>query len=61
MNCFLGQQIEKWDFKNHKIVLSDHRRLASLLIKLKPTAYTLSNPESLDWDVSEFLKGIYDL
>jgi hypothetical protein len=44
VQCFVDQQVEKWDFKNSKIVLADHRRLTSLLINLKPTAFSLNNP-----------------
>jgi len=58
---FVMNNIKAWNFKQIKITIMDHRRLAELLTKVFPKDYKIYFPASLNEDINEFLTNLYEL
>jgi len=56
-----GSVIQKWNFKNSKFTIIDHRRLSELLVRVFPKMYKIGQPMAINKSINDFLVNLYEL
>ena len=61
IDAYLDSELENWDFGTNKINIIDHRRLAELLVGVRPERFVLGPVQALDKKINTFLGNLYEL